>query len=399
VVSKTVVGALLGPLGLAACLSGAVSGSPQAAIAPQQRPSFSPSSSRTLQPQTPVHLDDKTENIEEHSSGSLSGPSGAFQELAGVPPSPKPIPKQRGVALGLFAEDVSHSYAALLREIADLGASHVALIVPLYQEHGRSTKLYWHTRFSPTLETVADTIRDARSAGLEVTVFPIVRLEKPRQAGEWRGTLTPADRTAWFDSYTDKLGDLAAIAAWTGATRLVIGSELSTLDTEIDAWRPLVRRVRGLFPGKLLYSSNWDHYRKVKIFALTDELGLTAYFRLRKSDSPANLRTLTDRWFQIRETVESWAQRFSKPLVFTEVGYRSRSNATVSPWDESAGGQVDLDEQRLGFEAFRKAWSGAKQLSGIYIWNWYGHGGRFSTGYTPRGKPAADEIKRLLQAL
>ena len=37
-------------------------------------------------------------------------------------------PKQRGVALGLFAEDVSFSYAPLLREVAALGASHVALI-------------------------------------------------------------------------------------------------------------------------------------------------------------------------------------------------------------------------------------------------------------------------------
>jgi len=40
--------------------------------------------------------------------------------------------KQRGVALGMFAEDVGFSYTPLLREIAALGATHVSLVVPIY---------------------------------------------------------------------------------------------------------------------------------------------------------------------------------------------------------------------------------------------------------------------------
>ena len=43
------------------------------------------------------------------------------------------------MALGLFAEDVSFSYAPLLAEIVALGATHVALVVPLYQTDGAST--------------------------------------------------------------------------------------------------------------------------------------------------------------------------------------------------------------------------------------------------------------------
>ena len=43
--------------------------------------------------------------------------------------------KQRGVALGLFAEDVSFSYAPLIQEIAAVGATHVSLVVPWYQTH------------------------------------------------------------------------------------------------------------------------------------------------------------------------------------------------------------------------------------------------------------------------
>ena len=72
---------------------------------------------------------------------------------------------------------------------------------------------------------------------------------------------------------------------------------------------------------------------------------------------------------------------------------------TASPWDEGAGGTVDLDEQRRAFEAFRRVWAASSVLDGIYVWNWYGFGGPTSISYTPRGKPAEAEVKRLLQDL
>ncbi|HSY38952.1 MAG TPA: hypothetical protein VLA79_05470, partial [Polyangia bacterium] len=135
--------------------------------------------------------------------GPVHAPGSAPLPPIRVPPPPAPpAERERGVALGLFAEDVSFSYAPLLAEIVALGATHVALVVPLYQTDGSSVALGLDTRFSPTLETVAETARAAKRDGLEVTIFPIVRLSAPR-AGEWRGTLAPRDREAWFRSYGD----------------------------------------------------------------------------------------------------------------------------------------------------------------------------------------------------
>ncbi|HTA18020.1 MAG TPA: hypothetical protein VK989_01940, partial [Polyangia bacterium] len=193
-------------------------------------------------------------------------PNAPAAPLAGpvVKPGPKDThERQRGVALGMFSEDVSFSYRALLAEIVAVGATHVALVVPLYQTDGGSHDLHLDTRLSPTLALVAETIRAARRDGLEVTLFPIVRLSAPRP-GEWRGTLAPRDPAAWFRHYGELLGQLAALGESTGASRLVVGSELSSLDGEdlLPRWRPLVARVRGVFAGKLLYSVNWDHYRQ-----------------------------------------------------------------------------------------------------------------------------------------
>jgi hypothetical protein len=307
---------------------------------------------------------------------------------------------QRGVALGMFAEDVSFSYASLLAEIVALGATHVALVVPLYQTDGAADDLHLDTRLSPTLALVAETIRAARRDGLEVTLFPIVRLSAPRP-GEWRGTLAPRDPAAWFRRYGDWLGDLAALAQTAGASRLVVGSELATLDgaDALPRWRPLVERVRGVFSGRLVYSANWDHYRDARLGELVDEDGVTGYFNLREPSAPADDATLEAGWRRVRRELEAWHASETRGFLFTELGYRSRTGTSATPWDESSAGVPDADEQRRAFAAFRRAWAGSALLSGVYVWNWYGFGGPATTGYTPRGKPAEQEVRQLLREL
>jgi hypothetical protein len=348
--------------------------------------------------------------------GTPSGPASPGAPRTSRAPSGPAEPaeaKQRGVSLGLFAEDVGFSYTPLLREIAALGATHVSLVIPLYQTSGTSSDLGLHTRFSPTLELIADTVRAARREHLEVTVFPIIRLLRPK-AGEWRGTLAPADRRAWFQAYGELLGDVAALAAQTGATRLVVGSELSSLDGDLALWKPLVERIRAVFPGKLVYSANWDHYRNARLYELVDEDGVVAYFPLRaplrlpsrpgESAKAAGTEAGTEAgleaaWRRHKQDMLDWHAGHENPLVLTEVGYRSRTGSTAAPWDESAGGAPDLEEQRRAFAAFRKVWGGERALAGAYVWNWYGWGGPRSVGYTPRGKPAEAEVRKLLGEL
>jgi hypothetical protein len=335
-----------------------------------------------------------------HSQPGESANSSSFETAPG--PEAADV-KQRGVALGLFAEDISFSYAPLLQEIAALGATHVSLVVPLYQSNGASTALKLHTRLSPTLEAIADAIRLSRRAGLEVTLFPIVRLSEPRSPKEWRGTLAPADRDAWFASYGALLADLASLGALTGASRLVVGSELSSLDGDLARWRPLVERMRALFTGTLMYSANWDHYQHARLYDLVDEIGVVAYFNLRENDGPSDLPALTARWRSLRREIEFNLSAHAKPLVLTELGYRSRTGATAAPWDEVQGGVPDVDEQARAFQAFRQAWTARGQppsrLAGLYVWNWYGWGGRATTSYTPRGKPAAEVVRQILDEM
>ena len=176
---------------------------------------------------------------------------------------------------------------------------------PLYQTDATTHDIGLHTRYSPTLAALAEVARAAKRDGLQVMMFPIIRLSSPGP-GQWRGTLAPRDRDAWFKRYGDLLGELGAVASVTGAARLVVGSELSSLEGDLDHWRPVIERVRAVFPGKLVYSANWDHYRSAALYDLVDEEGISGYFNLRDASAPADDATLDAGWRRARQEIEAW---------------------------------------------------------------------------------------------
>lgn len=302
---------------------------------------------------------------------------------------------QRGVSLGLFSEDPLFSYRGLLQEIAALGADHVELVVAYYQRDGRSTEITEHPRFTAPASALLRAIRDAKALGLRVLVFPIVRLSDPAP-GEWRGTLRPADRAAWWRGYGALMRRLARLSAAAGAEALSVGSELSTLDTDREPWAALVADVRRLFPGVLTYSGNWDHYQDVALYDLVDQMGVCGYFALapRGGPTPSPEETLLASWRRLRGELLQHAQRVGRPLLFTEVGYLSQRGAAAWPWEEGAQQPLDQEEQRRAYAAFVTVWAKEPALAGVYFWNWYGWGGPTSIGYTPRGKPAEAELRR-----
>jgi hypothetical protein len=132
----------------------------------------------------------------------------------------------------------------------------------------------------------------------------------------------------------------------------------------------------------------WVALLPIFLTVLVDVLGLCGYFALAEKGQPQDL---PGTWRKLRAQLETFAQ--GRPILFTEIGYLSLKGAAAWPWDEGATGAVDLEEQRRCYAAFCRTWAGAPSLAGVYFWNWYGWGGDTSRGYTPRGKPAAEEIR------
>ena len=247
-------------------------------------------------------------------------------------------------------------------------------------------------------------------------LFPIVRLASPRSPNEWRGTLVPADRDAWFASYAEVLGDLAALGTMTGVSRLAIGSELSSLDGDTTAicerWRRLLERIRAVYPGVLVYSANWDHYQDAPLLDLVDEAGVVAYFELRSKNGPSDVPALERRWRELRAEIAALAGRPQAALPVHRGGLpiaRGRHRVALGrdrrrrhpTWTSSAGpSRPFATSGRLPPRRAGAVGDAAPMgFAGLYVWNWYGFGGPDTVSYTPRGKPAAAEVKALMEGL
>ena len=299
----------------------------------------------------------------------------------------------RGVALGLFASDSHWDYGPLVTEIASRGATDVLVVVNAYQSNRFASNIRRVAGKSPTDATVARTLRQVRQAGMRAALMPVVRLDE-RAPHEWRGVISPADGLdAWFAAYRNLVLPLARLAAAEHAHRFVVGSELSSLERYEAEWRATIGEVRRVFPGKLTYSANWDHAYDVPFWDAVDEVGLSAYFPLSNSGAKAGA-DLARAWRGPRNEIQALARRVRKPVLITEIGYTSQSNAAARPWDDGVAGELDLGAQQRLYRGFCDAFTETPSVSGFYVWNWFGFGGPRDPGFTPRGKPAATELAK-----
>jgi hypothetical protein len=273
-----------------------------------------------------------------------------------------------------------------LDEVAAAGATHVALVVSWEQADVRSTVIARSPRVTAPDREVRAALRRARRLGLRAIVFPILVLRRVR-IGEWRGTLRPRDVGAWWLAHERFILHYAALAEAESAAGLVIGSELGFSETWRDRWYHLISRVERVYRGDLIYSANWDHYHLVSFAERLDHLGVSAYFPLARGGD-AGQAELDRAWRRHRDRLIRFARERAVSLWLTEVGYPSRDGAAARPWDYTAGGPIDLEEQRRCFAALIAAWDGRPELAGILVWNWWGEGGARDGDYTPRGKPA-----------
>ncbi|MEZ4469944.1 MAG: hypothetical protein R3F60_03880 [bacterium] len=153
-------------------------------------------------------------------------------------------PPVRCVALAphFEGEATAADFEQKVREIKEIGANLVLVVVQWGQVDHTSDTLGPYQWGTDDAE-VRTLIGQARAAGLDVLVFPIVKLARILP-GRWRGTLAPRDRRRWWAAYEAFILHYATLAAEAGAGWLSVGSELGTMEPDEADWRQLIGRVR-----------------------------------------------------------------------------------------------------------------------------------------------------------
>lgn len=239
-------------------------------------------------------------------------------------------------------------------------------------------------------------IRQAHRLGLGVMLKPHIQLREQSDL-HWRGTIamrTEADWRAWFASYERFLLHYARIAAREDVEILCVGVELALSAREREAdWRLLIDRVRTVYDGPLTYAANWwGEYDAIGFWDALDYIGINAFFPLGEGPSPS-LTDLRAGAGRVADEVELVHLATRKPVLFTEVGYKSIPGAGTRPWEwpRRVAPAVDVDLQSRCYQAVLETFWGRPWFCGMYWWRWYAdldQGGLLDGDFTPRRKPA-----------
>jgi hypothetical protein len=316
------------------------------------------------------------------------------------PPAPE---RQRGVSWVGGREPVT---AAHLQPLVD---RHVNWIVQTpfgwqrrideAEVHLATGGRVWWGESDEGLETTA---RLARERHIRTLLKPHIWLAA--RDGTWRGEIAMADEAAWtrwFESYRAFLLHYARLAEHTGMEALCIGTELhGTLGREAD-WRRLIREVRKVYRGRLTYAANWNReFAEVPFWDALDFIGIQGYFPLADGEHPS-VEALKRGWTPWVAAIEAVQRRIGKPVVFTEIGYRSTADAAVRPWEwphERMSGRVDTAAQANAYQAFFEVFWDRDWVAGAYFWKWYPALPGTAVGrpydFTPQGKPAEEILAR-----
>jgi len=195
----------------------------------------------------------------------------------------------------------------------------------------------------------------------------------------WRSDIvldSPEEWDSWFETYRNVLLHYAMMAEATNTDLLCIGTELKTsIKQQANLWRQLIKEIKEIYSGKLTYAANWyDEYEHVSFWDELDYIGIQAYFPLTKHKNP-ELVEIMHGWQDHKETLEAFSKLHNKPILFTEIGYRSDAATTIKPWEWNSLGnlltnQRSTQAQQYAYEAmFESLWS-EPWFVGCFLWQW-----------------------------
>jgi hypothetical protein len=316
---------------------------------------------------------------------------GALRGARGITVGPIENTYHPGVGYG------SAAFERSLDECSRSGAEWIA-ITPFGRVadlEGRGVDPTFEAPFEENRANIIRAITMAHRRGLKVMLVPHLWVE----SGEWRALIDPKTDegwAAWSKSYGAFVLAWAKVAADTGVEMLSAGVELRSWVTtgRAPSFGRILHEIRGVFPGILTYSANWDDVDQTVILGDLDVIGINAFYPLAQKNG-ASQAELFEGGRQVRAKVHALAETWHRPVLFTEIGYTTRPDPAIEPWqwpDKMAHVRVDEDAQALAYHALLAPLLDEEDFAGFFVWRVYANPDDASQeaewGFSPRGKIA-----------
>ena len=296
----------------------------------------------------------------------------------------------------------SASAKQAFQSIASLGSNSVELTARIWTQSGTSNAVFAEPAKTESDASLLAGFQAAHDAGLSV----LFKAALSTLNGTRVSSLAPSDVAAFFASYKAEIVHLATVAQAAGVETFAIGNEMSSLSGAPYRayWVDLIADVREVYHGELTYAAATDEAVHVSFWDQLDTIGVNTYPPLTASTTPT-VQDLVEAWtsvpfnpyyaaaFDYKSPVDflhSLALQYDKPVLMTEVGYRSIDGAAIAPGSWTGSGTADVMEQADAYNAFFQVWSahGGNWLKGAELWQWDLNNKYSGTGYSVMGKPA-----------
>ncbi len=246
----------------------------------------------------------------------------------------------------------------------------------------------------------------ARRHGIQTMLKPHVWLRN-RANGVWLSHIAmknEADWQTWFTNYRAFILHYAKLAEHLQIELLCVGAELyAAVKQKPEQWRALIAEIRREYHGKLTYAANWDgEFEDVTFWEELDFIGVQAYFPLSQNKMPTR-EELVRGWQPHAQRLAQISRKFHKPVLFTELGYRSVSGTAITPWEWprvlfGLFQKVSTQTQAECFAAFFEVFWEKEWFAGAYVWKWSANhenaGGKNDLDFTPQNKPAENILAK-----
>lgn len=279
-------------------------------------------------------------------------------------------------------DEISDSLDAIL----DIGGNWLAIVPTWYQDTAASSEIFEDD--SASTEDLAFVINLAKGKGFGILLKPHI----DTYSGAWRGEIDPDNLAVWQESYREFIIHFAELSEDLGVDILAIGTELEERVGDTAFWRGLVTNIRDVYSGELTYAANWDNYEAVEFWDLLDYIGIDFYFPL-TDDPNASQAEMEAALAEIGADLEAYSSGEERPILFTEIGYRSADGTNTRPYRYDDGAAEDLQEQADAYAAVLTTYGNEAWLEGIFWWRW---DPRFEDaedgGYFIHDKPAEEVL-------
>ena len=287
---------------------------------------------------------------------------------------------------------------ASLDTLSSIGINAIAIVPYSYmRDQYRPTFLPLMDRAgSETDESVIVTHLQAKEKQLTTLLKPQIWVHK-----SWPGAIEMKSEKDWdlfFDYYYRWIRHYAILAEVYQIDLFCIGVELSKATiTHPEKWAQLITKIRGIYSGQLTYAANWgEEFEQLAFANQLDLIGINCYYPISPKKRPGK-EELKKGFKKIAKKINQKATQVGKPILFTEIGFRSIDAPWIQPHEEHQGQNISEEDQALCYQIVLEELEGKSWCTGIFWWKWpsyLDYMGKENSGFSPNRKLAEKVFKQ-----